>query len=241
MGAALVGEIMRLIHTLLVAGAVAVFGGAASASTLKIDFDGASGDGGTVINESGDKRYEVGGYIMEPVNLQGGLCADGKCTIESTQTIEPTLYREDFTSYDLYSFYFLNTGNGAGSDNFVELAIYSDYGDESPSAPVLTFGNGDSLFKYAVDGISITYFDGEGSDPGSVAECFTDIICKNYGYVIDLGDWATGIGKAIWSAEGDANARLDDIVVNPIPLPAAGWLLIAGLGGLAAMKRRKAA
>ena len=28
---------------------------------------------------------------------------------------------------------------------------------------------------------------------------------------------------------------------NVIPLPAAGWLLIAGLGGLAAVKRRKRA
>ena len=28
--------------------------------------------------------------------------------------------------------------------------------------------------------------------------------------------------------------------ISPVPLPAAGWMLIAGLGGLAAMKRRKA-
>jgi len=34
---------------------------------------------------------------------------------------------------------------------------------------------------------------------------------------------------------------LSSVTVNPIPLPAAGWLLIGGLGGLAAMKRRKKA
>ena len=28
--------------------------------------------------------------------------------------------------------------------------------------------------------------------------------------------------------------------INPIPLPAAGWMLIAGLGGMAAMRKRKA-
>jgi hypothetical protein len=32
-----------------------------------------------------------------------------------------------------------------------------------------------------------------------------------------------------------------DTAVSPVPLPAAGWMLLAGLGGIAAMKRRKKA
>lgn len=43
---------------------------------------------------------------------------------------------------------------------------------------------------------------------------------------IFLGDTATTA----------ASVKLD---VAPIPLPAAGWMLLAGLGGIAAMKRRK--
>lgn len=42
--------------------------------------------------------------------------------------------------------------------------------------------------------------------------------------------------------QGDINVNLaatNRAPVPPVPLPAAGWLLIAGLGGLAAMKRRK--
>jgi hypothetical protein len=42
-----------------------------------------------------------------------------------------------------------------------------------------------------------------------------------------------------WS--GITVSRQTDAGVAPVPLPAAGWLMIAGLGGLAAMRRRKRA
>ncbi len=35
------------------------------------------------------------------------------------------------------------------------------------------------------------------------------------------------------------SGAIASLEVTPVPLPAAGWMLIAGLGGLAAMKRRK--
>jgi len=214
----------------------------ANAATFQIDFDGASGDGGMIVNEQGDKSYVVGGYIMEPVNIQGGLCADGSCTIESTQTVEPTLYRDDFSNYDLLSFYFLNTGNGAIGEpaaNYTTLSLYDSYGAAS-SVYSFDFGNEVEFSAITALGLTIDYFDGEGSDPASVQACFDEKICKNYGYVIGLGDFGLDIGRAIWTSAGDANARLDNLVVSEVPLPAAGWLLLGGLGGIAAFRRRKA-
>lgn len=44
-----------------------------------------------------------------------------------------------------------------------------------------------------------------------------------------------------WSGTGALDAVVLSDFVAPVPLPAAGWLMIAGLGGLAAVKRRKKA
>ena len=37
------------------------------------------------------------------------------------------------------------------------------------------------------------------------------------------------------------NVRIDDLVVSTVPVPAAGWLMVAALGGMVAMRRRKTA
>jgi hypothetical protein len=233
---------MNFIKSMCAAVVVAVAAAtSASATTLLIDFDGASGDGGTIVNETGFKSYNVGGYIMEPVNIQSGLCADGKCTIEATQTVEPTLYREDLTNFDIFSFYFLNTGTGAIGDpaaNFTTLSLYDSY-EATIASYSFDFGNEVLFSVYEAMGLTIDYFDGEGSDPGSYEACFEDKICKNYGYVIGLGDFGLNVGRAVWTSAGDANARIDDIVVSAVPLPAAGWLMLVGFGGLAAFRRRK--
>lgn len=53
------------------------------------------------------------------------------------------------------------------------------------------------------------------------------------------GDEHAGGYLANEYGKGDINSDLE--YIDPVPLPAAGWMLIAGLGGLAAAGRRKAA
>lgn len=55
--------------------------------------------------------------------------------------------------------------------------------------------------------------------------------------VLDAG-WAVSLAKSVISTDGAGPGN-----PNPgaVPLPAAGWLMIAGLGGLAAARRRKKA
>ncbi|WP_254813781.1 VPLPA-CTERM sorting domain-containing protein [Rhodovulum sp. ES.010] len=48
------------------------------------------------------------------------------------------------------------------------------------------------------------------------------------------GEWST-------LSKGPSHITFYDSAPAPIPLPAAGWMLLAGVGGLAAVRRRKTA
>ena len=56
------------------------------------------------------------------------------------------------------------------------------------------------------------------------------------GFAISLGPdaWDVAIDNITFQLTESTNTT------TPIPLPAAGWMLLAGLGGLAAMRRRAA-
>lgn len=48
------------------------------------------------------------------------------------------------------------------------------------------------------------------------------------------GSWLVSLAKSVITTDGE-----DPGNPNPVPLPAAGWMLVAGLGGLRLMGRRK--
>ncbi len=60
-------------------------------------------------------------------------------------------------------------------------------------------------------------------------------------YRIDLGIVLALNDPITIFTVGGPDSYISAIAVSPIPLPAAGFLLLGGLGGLAAMKRRKKA
>jgi hypothetical protein len=50
-----------------------------------------------------------------------------------------------------------------------------------------------------------------------------------------------GVSKITFSTTDGGNVRIDNIVASPVPLPAAGLLLLGGLGGFGFLARRRTA
>jgi len=48
-----------------------------------------------------------------------------------------------------------------------------------------------------------------------------------------------GIGKSIQFGSAASVAGFDNVTINEVPLPAAAWLMLSGLGGLGVFSRRK--
>jgi|SRR6056297_35897 len=95
--------------------------------------------------------------------------------------------------------------------------VNGDYGCNDRVTAVLNEGDSD---EFVVDGKKYTFeLSGLGYN-GGVFDFF------------DTVEGETNIATLVGSY------RVEDL--TPVPLPAAGWMLLAGVGGLVAMKRRKA-
>lgn len=223
------------IKTLALATVAAVgVSGAASAATLSLN-------GGTAV-----------GSI--PANF--GVLKDASNTVIAA----PADLSAPVTLFDSSSADGLD-GLFASSDNPKVLVTFKYVGFEagntnsatSMSAGGLSFNNKTSLFG---DTISFIQAGGVGT--------LVDVIFSTLGEktapctLVNGGPYAGNTcqvgfsnifngGRSTYAMFGDGvgDSDLDDIVfkitVSEVPLPAAGWMLLAGLGGIAAIKRRKKA
>lgn len=85
-----------------------------------------------------------------------------------------------------------------------------------------------------------------GSNLGGLLTFAANVVGNNdNGHVVDLSTLALfqNVSSLTFSTNGGGNVRLDDLAIAPapVPLPAAGLMLLAGIGGLVGLRKRKAA
>ncbi|MEM9393190.1 MAG: THxN family PEP-CTERM protein [Pseudomonadota bacterium] len=109
--------------------------------------------------------------------------------------------------------------------------------------------DGDTIFQVQCpyDGLNGQGLNAEGCADRVVAETnvesSTPFNVNGQDYVLTFSGFKVGddIFESFITEERKDNEATLTAKLEAVPLPAAGWLLVAGLGGLAAMKRRKKA
>lgn len=220
----------------------------ASTITTEITFD-ASG-----VPSNNGATYNTDGYAIGPINKVSGNCEIEDCSGEATSVEQgafPRIVRTvDPETFSLNSFWFSILGQGNSDDpNYFGVTAkldgttvaeyrFSVAGpDGSPAATLLN--------AYSANDVVVSWVEGETPSNGP-ASCETTEVCKEFGYRVSLGALSgfQNIDEVLFFADDDANARLDTINLErlaPVPLPAAGFLFLAGLGALGALKRRRSA
>ena len=216
---------MKFTTTILAASAVALFAGGASASTLPFNND-------TLLGAA-----DLGG-----ANPDVELAALADVLEVAVDTLEFDI------KYD-------NGDDTTENDYVVDYdSVYDQFSvDIDPATPgyfILKVGNIDPGGKLGLDPVYTHFFFENLDDLSTLAWggdfCYSDLGSMGmFDALVAEQDcekmlsWLT-----VLNADGGKLSHITTTTGDPgtvIPLPAAGWLLLGGLGGLAALRRRKKA
>ncbi len=207
---------MTLRHTTAIALAAIAIGGAASAATLNGTFN------------IDIYNFNAGGSSAAAAATPANVTANGPA-------IASVVYTGDLS--------FSTAGGGSTIQDFLVSGGGTILGPDLSGYSLSTGGFGtttlfDITFATAA-GISGTISHDDGISLFNNGSLVAD--SSNPTVQIDT-DYALSAGtvRLIYSA-ANGDPEILNVDVNEVPLPAAGWLLFAGLGGIAAMKRRSKA
>jgi hypothetical protein len=170
-----------------------------------------------------------------------GVAAAATINFSSGKDVGDTYVEKNFT------FAYVGSGSVSLSSDCGSkcLKLPNASGAEAGKVVRMTFSGGQkfSLLSFAFNGkdgqgpalyVSTTL---EGSDQ-LFSEDLTGIEMSLTGPLSLFSD----VTELYFRTASEGSARVDDLMVETaaVPLPAAGWLMLLGLGGLAAARRRKA-
>ena len=204
---------MRYILAIL--GALALSATFASASTVDFHFGSATPHYTDKISKTvGDLTLDVTGYRCS----SSGCYQTGKMVEWGTGI---GIYANKKDSHQVDGYY---------KDEVLKLTFNKTVKLDHVSFTYYTANDDFNLYTW--DGSSWV---SNGQKDACEANCGNAHTVHSYAFA---GDYVSNM--FLVAAKGnDDDWKFKGVSVSPIPLPAAGWLLLGGLGGLAALKRRK--
>jgi hypothetical protein len=123
--------------------------------------------------------------------------------------------------------------------NLVQTYIFDNVQNFTPSISPIAVGGFIDAFEFSVDDLSGSIALGDFG-AGETFDITSTLTARAFATNFE-GENAVGAFVQDPITISSFGLRSQPTVSAPIPLPAAGWLLLGALGGLAAMKRRKTA
>jgi hypothetical protein len=205
---------MTILRTLGVAAfALAASVGVAAATT--INFSYGAKDGRAYVESLFRFEYVENGSVTRPNNCEAQDGANSDCLLlPDKKTVRMTF--NGGQTFSLLSFTF--DGKGDEPDEARNARNARKVGEVAEADALWvskTLGGTDQKFSEAQNASKVTF-----SGPLTLFSNVTELFFRT---------------------AGNGSARVDDLMVETaaVPLPAAGWLMLLGLGGLAAARRRK--
>lgn len=121
--------------------------------------------------------------------------------------------------------------------NLVQTYIFDNVQNFTPSISPIAVGGFIDAFEFSVDDLSGSIALGDFA-AGETFDITSTLTARAFATNFE-GENAVGAFVQDPITISSFGVRSQPTVSAPIPLPAAGWLLLGALGGLAAMKRRK--
>jgi hypothetical protein len=233
------------------AGAIALASSAASAATVDINITSYAGPGDLAAAVAARDAFVAGAYYLVEEDFSDESGANPVTDVGSFTGVAPAA--PGSSAVDCggglgATSCVLNSGtfgryNTDGESNWLDSNDLNEIVWSIPGGAVLSAFNriaflmtdvddvGDIIFQIAAGGQAVgsTVNDGNGQPNGRlqlVTMSFSDLV-SNLSITMRVG-------------QGDGFG-IDGVKIAAVPVPAAGFLLLAGLGGLAAFKRRKSA